>query len=777
MAPLRRWRRRVCDARRSERHSSSSSRPRPSSDPAGALAAIVAVAAALIWAAAGARAHEVAPLPSPRPLPPLPTPLPPPLDACPAATSSSSSTTRQIFLPGTISSTTNSGEASSEQQQQQAADAAAAADAATARLDALLDGGGGMGRPTAASVLQFVRERATGPRPVTSGVLFAVGALLFILFIFWRVVARLQAVFRACSTPPIVFLLPGDNSRAALACKAAAARHRATSAPLAVTSRLFITAAAATGAAFAILGAVGASNARLAPALFERADAAAVVISDAAARAEDARFALLAASSAAGNLSLAISGASTAMAAAQAQAEAAAAAAALLPVPAAAAAPEPPLSSFDGASAQQQLEQLRSGLESAASGLDPLLGAVRDRLLPLLLAPPSTPATEEAPPPASLQRWWRQPVFSAENWRAVAAALDGWRRRGEIGLFSALAAAPTLLSLMAWAGWRPGVGLGLGLSLWLSALGALLALVLALLNVALADACPAAEALALRFSPERLQPVLGYYLGGATASSSSMPVALDPLGVGLAAALEESGALGPGAAPLLQQVFVASGGSGNATSSLSLASSSIASLDAALNASLAALPPSTVAASSPPLADAVATLSDAGAHMAAAADAVLAELGALLAALSRDRVIGPLYAGPKALLCCAVPALARAAWLALTGAGSGALAAGLFALPLLRRLDVAAVAAAAAGWGGGCVGGGCGGSGGGSGGGGVVAMPRGGGGSGSGEKTRALEARVAELEAARMARLRALEDAAEAAAAARRAAWAGAPPM
>jgi hypothetical protein len=118
------------------------------------------------------------------------------------------------------------------------------------------------------------------------------------------------------------------------------------------------------------------------------------------------------------------------------------------------------------------------------------------------------------------------------------------------------------------------------------------------------------------------------------------------------------------------------------------------------------LPPGLVAASSPSLADAAATLSDAGTHMAAAADTVVAELRALLAALSRDRVLGPLYVAPKALLSCSIPALARAAWLALTGAGAAVLAAGLFVIHLLRRLDEASAAAAVAGWGGGCVGGG-----------------------------------------------------------------------
>jgi hypothetical protein len=48
-----------------------------------------------------------------------------------------------------------------------------------------------------------------------------------------------------------------------------------------------------------------------------------------------------------------------------------------------------------------------------------------------------------------------------------------------------------------------------------------------------------------------------------------------------------------------------------------------------------------------------------------------------------------------------------------------------------------------------------------------------------GNKVRqaALEARIAELEGTRMCRLRALDEAAEAAAAARRAAYCGAPPM
>lgn len=38
-----------------------------------------------------------------------------------------------------------------------------------------------------------MRERASGSRPVTSGVLFAVGALVFLLVLLWRLVARLQA--------------------------------------------------------------------------------------------------------------------------------------------------------------------------------------------------------------------------------------------------------------------------------------------------------------------------------------------------------------------------------------------------------------------------------------------------------------------------------------------------------------------------------------------------------------------------------------------------------
>jgi hypothetical protein len=67
------------------------------------------------------------------------------------------------------------------------------------------------------------------------------------------------------------------------------------------------------------------------------------------------------------------------------------------------------------------------------------------------------------------------------------------------------------------------------------------------------------------------------------------PVALDPLGAGLAAALEESGVLATGAAPLLQQVFGGGcyGGGGYGSGGNGGNSSSSANVNATTTTSLA----------------------------------------------------------------------------------------------------------------------------------------------------------------------------------------------
>jgi len=777
------------------------------------FASAAAALLALLWLAASggpaqAQAQIPAPPRSPRPLPPPPATLPPPLDACPAAGPYPSSSA------GPLSGGQDEGAAAAS------AASAAAASRAAASAEALagLIEGGGVGRPTAASVWQYLERRAAGARPVPSAVLLAASAAAFFALVLWRAVARAQAAFRGCSGRQGVvggeFVFP-DEARA-LAVRAAAERHRARSGGCSVAARMLLTAAAAAAAAFAVLGAVRAADTRLAAPLLERADAAAGLAADVALRADDARAALLGASEAAGDLSLAVASASSAAAAASdeaataiAAAAAAAAAAAGVPAPAL----PPAVAAFDDDAAasasatSDQLDQLGEGLQAAAGALERVTDSVRASLLPLLAAPPPPPppvapaASAEdgngdgdgnggggggVAPAVPRSRWWRLPALSVANWRPVATALDGWRRRAEIGLFAALAAAPCLLVLCAWAGWRPGVALAMSAALWLATVAALLALVLALFDVVLGDGCSAAEALAMRFCPEALRPILNYYFGGSGggAGGASTPVALDPRGLGLAAALDASGILGPDAGPLLRQALEteAPGGASNATALLS-AGALEASLGALLspgNATALPLPsplPTTPAATL--LANATAALSGAASNLAAAADAASGELAQLLASLSRDRALGPAYASPKALVCCALPAALRGAWLALTGSVAGALAAAAAAALLLRRLDRAAAAEAAAGWGRGAGGGADGGPGGGgwrgagSGSGGAPGGGAYGGGGGKAAARRALEARLGEIEAARHGRLRALDEAAEAEAGARRATYYG----
>lgn len=756
----------------------SSPPPPPLFFPAVALALAVAAAAA----AAPAFAHALPPPPTPRPLPPLPSPLPPPLDACPVAAGASAADWGDVQAPAPAAAAAGA-----------AAAAAYAAAAATARLSNLLDGGG-LGRPTAASVLGYARARGAGPRPAASGALLGAAALFAIALALWRLVARLQRLFRVCSSASSLQAAGPVFPDSPLAARAAACQHRSTKSPGAVTLRLLIAAAAATACAFGILGAVRADG-RLAPRLLQRADAAAELLSGLEQRGEDARLALLGASQASGELSAAVVAAGVAfdVAAAQAQAQAGAAAVA-------AGSPPPVVASssvFDSAAAVASLTELSNGLSAAAGALEPVLTSVRVTMLPLLVGPPPDDGSSSSP----RSRWWRLPALSPENWRPLATTLDEWRRRAEIGLFAALAAAPCFLAFFAWAGWRPGVGILTAAALWLSALAALLALALALLAVVLRDGCPAAEVIAMRFAPERLRPVLGYYFGqGAEQQLSGLPS--DPNGVSLAAALQESGLLGAEAGPLLQQALATSvvGGSDNNVT-LSFAATAANVIDAPLAAALATLPGSNASSSSfPAVANATATLLDARDHMVAAADAAAAELATLFAALSRDRILGPAYAAPKALICCALPATVLAAWLALTGAGAAALGAALLAGALLRRMDVAAAAAAAAGWGSGCCG--CAGGGGDARGPVVVGGYGGGGGGGGGgfgggggrgnnvlvvrevpcapkgrESMMMIQQQLADIQEARLERLRALDDAAEAAAAARRASYLRAPRM
>jgi hypothetical protein len=821
-----------------------------------ALAAALFVLAAAAASAPAAFAHPLPPPPAPRSLPPLPSPLPPPLNACPVVVRAA---------PGNWAA--DGTEPAAAAQAAAADQAAAAVEAATARVSDLLEGGG-LGRPTAASVLAYVRTRATEPRPATSGALLAAAALSLLLLFFWRLVSRLQALFRACSSSrPFPAGRTAPTFPDTLAARAVAARQRATSSPGAVTARLAISAAAAAALSFGVLGAARARGA-LAPRLLERADAAGALLADLAARAEGARMALAGASLAAEALSSAVGPAVAAIGRAAADvalAEAAAVAeAAGLPPPsppAPLALPPPP--AFDVAAATEPLLQVRDSLGAAAASLDPILNSVRATLLPLLVEPPPPPPEDGdndggAPsPPRS--RWWRMPEISPRNWRPVASDLDGWRFRAEVGLFSALAAAPCVLALCAWAGWRPGVATFVGSSLTFSTLAAAVALALALVAVVLRDGCPAAESIAMRFAPQRLRPVLGYYFGLGTGLLPPPPVGFlplpsDPTGAGLAAALDESGVLGAEAGALLRQVLAAAqldggvgegggdGGNSSNNSTSSSFSSAATALDAPLAAALAAVPLrdadpacTTLAATGAcddesaeliigtaqvpgrcmhacgrcnatelvsaggglvvdkkqalffcqngtALANATFELLDARDHMLVAADAATAQVVALMAALSRDRVLGPAYALPKALLCCAVPAAVLSAWLALTGAGAACLGAALAAVALLRRMDLAAAAAAAAGWRTGCCGCGGGGADGAAAGNNNViiarAVPCSGGGGGGCSPSKARELlQLGEIQEARLERLRALDDAAEAAAAARRAAYAGAPRM